>query len=329
MSRRARRVLVLAVLAVGGFLLSGFPGSLHGAGIGFVLVLAALDVGLLRASGGLAFARGRSLDERQTKLRDVAYRRGFRLLGLAMVIGLVVVLAGFYLRLWLMIVTQGRLGSLPGQVDGGTDGRLVVAFLELLLMMPTFVIAWMEPAPAGADPSDASPRPARGRRSLSAAVLVLAAITGLWLIWVALAPVQAAGPARGMVVGGGSWPGATCRHFAAGRMIGAVFGATVGTHAEVCWDGRRAFVIGDPKSPPPGPPQMNPVGDPGLTVCGADDMDDFAVVSGVTCSARTDRDGTLHYDLRARVSPLPLSIAAREVRMSLVVTRDGRILEQP
>jgi hypothetical protein len=33
--------------------------------------------------------------------------------------------------------------------------------------------------------------------------------------------------------------------------------------------------------------------------------------------------------VRARVTPLPFDIAARDVALSVVVTRDGRVLEAP
>ena len=63
-ARPARRALVLAALAVTAFLVSSLPASLHGTGIVPVLALAVLDVALVQATGGLAFARARSLDER-------------------------------------------------------------------------------------------------------------------------------------------------------------------------------------------------------------------------------------------------------------------------
>ncbi len=37
----------------------------------------------------------------------------------------------------------------------------------------------------------------------------------------------------------------------------------------------------------------------------------------------------MHYTVSARVSPLPFGIASREVSIELVVTRAGKILEQP
>jgi len=314
-ARWARRDLVLAALVVCAFMASGLPGSLHGTGIVLVLVLAIIDVALIRATGGLAFAPARSLDERQARLRDLAYRRGFRLLGLAQVVALAVAFLGTYINVLVTFRSDAGLS----QVDSGISGRFLVAFLELLLMMPTMVIAWMEP-----DRADDDPRPARGLWAL----LAVPAVAAAWLLAVTWAPAQAAASSRSTFVDS-TVANATCRHFVGGRIVGAEFGATVGARVQVCWNGQQAFVVGDPSAPAPGAGETSPPRAPILTACGADNADDFALVSGVTCKATTDANGTLRYTVRSRVSPLPLGIAEREVAMSLVVTRDGRVLEHP
>ena len=88
-------------------------------------------------------------------------------------------------------------------------------------------------------------------------------------------------------------------------------------------------MTGNASVPAPGADQIDPFSDPSLTACGADNAEDFAVVSDTTCTVATDPDGTLRYSVSARVRPLPLQIGSREVRMTLAVTRDGRVLEQP
>jgi hypothetical protein len=166
-----------------------------------------------------------------------------------------------------------------------------------------------------------------------ALVLVLPAIAAAWLLAVAVAPSQAAEASTNWQISGPSLAGASCRHFAAGRVVGAGFGGLVGLRAEVCWNGRQAFLFGDPAAPPPPgviPAElggMPPI--PDLTACGVDNQDDFATVSGTRCTATTDPDGTLHYSVHARVAPVPFGIAARDVALTLVVTRDGRVLEAP
>lgn len=304
MNRRHTRALVVAVLLICGFLVCGFPESLHGTGIVLVVGLVVIDVALIRATGGLAFARRRSLDERQTALRDLAHRRGFRLLGPAFLVGLLLWFPGSALAAWHTL-------SFP-QVDRGISGRLILGVLELVAMMPTLVIAWMEPV-----------APGTGRRGTFATPAVAASgALVAWLLIVAAAPVQRAAPNAVLV--GLTASGATCRHFIAGRTVGAAFGATVGTHVEVCWNGSQAFVVGDGSPAPGGLAQLR--GDPDLTACGADSWGDFAFVTGPTCTARTSADGTLHYTFRAGVSPLPFRWGARQVAMTLVVTRSGRVL---
>jgi hypothetical protein len=196
----------------------------------------------------------------------------------------------------------------------GLSGRLLVAIAELAVMLPTMAVAW-------------SARNGGGRWTPlpGLAVPVLGAV---WLLAIAWTPVQAAAVSRNFGVSGPAAVGSTCGHFVAGRIVGGGFGATVGMRVEVCWNGRSAFVVGDPAIPlPPGV-----VGDQGarfLTACGADDVEDFAAVSGRSCTATVDAQGTLHYTVRARVLPLALPIGARDVTMELVVTRDGRVLSRP
>jgi len=135
-TRAARQVVVMAVVAVTALLASALP--LHGFGILVVVVLAGLDLVLLQATGWLAFRRSAALDERQTALRDRAYRRGFRLIGLAV------------LLLWLVwflsyvLVTQGATVSAGAGIDSGIAGRVLVVVAELLTMTATCVVAWRE-----------------------------------------------------------------------------------------------------------------------------------------------------------------------------------------
>jgi hypothetical protein len=144
-----------------------------------------------------------------------------------------------------------------------------------------------------------------------------------------------------------STQGATCNHFAGGRLIDAEFGATVGMRAEVCWNGHDAWVIGDPRMPLPQsaidgmlaamPPEaragatdpslLNP-DDPDLSGCGLDNSGDFATVSPTNCTGHIDSAGTLHYSVHAVVSG-PFGVGRHDVTLSLVVDRNGRVLQRP
>src|ERR1035438_9569924 len=126
-----RRILAMAAAALTALLASALP--LHGFGIVVVVALAGLDILLLRATAWLAFRRGARLDERQSAVRNLAYRRGFRWIGLAV------------LLLWLVwfisyvLVAQGATVSAGAGIDSGIAGRVLVAMAELLIMMPTCV----------------------------------------------------------------------------------------------------------------------------------------------------------------------------------------------
>lgn len=300
----ARRVVVIAALALCALLVSPVP--LHGLGLVPVLALAALDAVLVAATGGLAFARTASLDERQAAMRDVAFRRGYRLLGLGIVLAVIVSFGG--------AGVAARLSGGISQVDSGLSGRLLVAVAELAVMLPTMVVAW-------------SARNGGGRVTALPG-LAVPLIAAAWLLGIGWTPVQAAAVSRNFSIVGPAAVGSTCGHFVAGRIVGGGLGATVGMRVEVCWNGQRAFVAGDPAIPlPPGV-----IGNPParfLTSCGADDVEDFAAVSGRTCTATVDADGTLRYAVRARVLPLGLPIGSRDITMDLVVTRDGRVLRRP
>ena len=141
--RGLRRRLVLATLAISAFTAVTVSGSLHGFGIAIVLVLASLDIILIHSTDGLAFARTRSLDERQRALRDRAYRLGFRLFGLAVI--LLMVLSVVISALALITGQIGDIGPGFTQLDEGVPGHTLVAVAELVLMMPTLVIAWVDP----------------------------------------------------------------------------------------------------------------------------------------------------------------------------------------
>lgn len=329
MTRAARQVVVMAVVAVTALLASALP--LHGFGILVVVVLAGLDLVLLQATGWLAFRRSAALDERQTALRDRAYRRGFRLIGLAV------------LLLWLVwflsyvLVTQGATVSAGAGIDSGIAGRVLVVVAELLTMTATCVVAWRED---GSPESDGvAARPGRWRHRRRVAWLLLPAIVAAWLLAVAWGPPQSV--ARGSISvsgGGGPASGWACHEFGGGTMVGADFGAIVGLRAYVCWNGTDAFVWGDPALPPPA--GLNryfkpftalafDAAQPFETGCGLDNVGDFAAVGQTTCSERIDAGGTMHYTVSARVSPLPFGIASREVSIELVVTRAGKVLEQP
>ncbi len=329
-SRRARRLAVVLIVAMTALLTSLVPTSLHGVAIVVVLALVSLDVLVIHATGGLAFTR-RALDERERALRDLAYRRAFRLLGLATAFALVLIIGTAALA---YATTNGSRSLGTGVVDSGITGRALVALLQALLMMPTMVIAWIDGDRVDADD---------GPRSSRLVWLAVPAVAAAWLTLVGLGPEQTAAATTHSSF---SMQGAACAPFAGGRIVGAEFGATVGMRVGVCWNGHDAFVVGDPSIPLPQsaidamnaqlPPSartaipaafINPA-QPDITSCGADNLDDFAAVSATTCRGVIDNAGTLHYTVSARVAGL-FGVGQRDVVMTLVVDRNGRVLERP
>jgi len=332
-SRRARRVAVLVTLLATALLGSSLPPSFHGLGILVVLCLVVLDLLLVRATAGLAFTRRRTLDERESALRDHAYRRGFRLLGVALAVELLIVIATAYVSFALS--TLGQNGSFAGspELNNAITGRGLTAVIELLVMLPTLMIAW-------ADPDHVEPRGREPGRRGVLLWLSVPAVAAAWLLVVSTVPEQATAASTNFSISFGL-EGASCAHFSAGRVVGSQFGATVGLRVGVCWNGTTAFVAYDPSIPLP-PSAIaamsvpagtsanffNPA-DLSITACGADNLDDFATVSGMTCRSTVDAAGTLDYTVRAHVAALPGGIGQRDVTMTLVVDRNGRVLARP
>ena len=332
-SRRARRVTVLVILLATALLGSSVPPSFHGFGILVVLCLVVLDLLLVRATGGLAFTRRRTLDERESALRDHAYRRGFRLLGVALAVELLIVIATDYVSFALSTLGQNASFAGSAELNNAITGRGLTAIIELLVMLPTLMIAW-------SDPDHVEPRGREPGRRRALLWLSVPAVAVAWLLVVSTVPEQATAASTNYSIGFGL-EGATCTHFSAGRVVGSQFGATVGLRVGVCWNGTTAFVTNDPSIPlppsalaamgvPSGTPAnfINPA-DLSITACGADNLDDFATVSAMTCRSTVDAAGTLDYTVRAHVSALPGGIGQRDVIMTVVVDRNGRVLARP
>jgi hypothetical protein len=306
--RRLRRALVIAILIGTGVLASALPPSLDGFGLIPVLLLATLALMLIRSTRGLAFARGESLDERERALRDLAYRVGFRWLGLAVAFLLIITIFSAIAATLLFPVIGAR--SFPSDLSSGITGRGLFAVLEFLCIVPTMVIAWNQSD--GPDQSDRTQPAVRPRRrALSLMWLVLPGMFTLWVLDITLVPVQAASRNPNFSSSAGE-SGAKCQEFVSGRVVGGPFGATVGLDAIVCWNGTEASLGNAPI----------------FQYCSSNTNDDFAGVAE-TCSASTDSHGTLHYVVRARVSPLPFSIGARDITLTLAVARDGTVITQP
>jgi len=305
------RALVVLLIVCWLVVAAQLPYSLHGAGILALLALVGLDALLGIMTGWLAFQPTSRLDERQRALRDRAYRMAFRLVGAGVVLMLGLYIVGVILDSIL------NAGPSPSTSDG-FSARTILALVELLIITPTGVVAWL----LRSDSEPADWRPARW--------LPLLAVPAVALVWVAAvlsAPMQSTVVARtpdtGFMMGG-----ATCGHFEGVKRVAAGFGGAARLEAEVCWNGQQAFAFGDPTLPRPASihPEEFSMPIPGLTSCATLPLDtDFGRVVE-QCTGTIDTDGTLHLVLRARVSPLPGGAGSREVQIRLVVTRDGKLV---
>jgi hypothetical protein len=178
----------------------------------------------------------------------------------------------------------------------GIRPRQLVALLELLVIAPTALIAWM----AAANPRLA----ARGKERLRswAPALSIPLLAVVWMTAIAVMPARTV-TAQDAPDGFFRW-GATCGHFAAMKEIGYGFGGAVQLQSEVCWDGQGALVVWDDRSS-----------------CTAEETgDDFALVS-VDCVQWGN-----HLSLHGRVSPLPGGLGARDVVIQIEVGASGGVI---
>jgi hypothetical protein len=295
-------------------LASPVPESLNGWGIAVVLAIVALVVAVGAGTGWVAFRRAHRLDEFSLGLRDRAYRLAFRMF----VLGVVLLGVG-------LAVSQGLRGEITWAVPDPVGARGMAAVLLLVACLPTSVAAWIGGADE-ADPLADGGRVRAGRRRgrwlplLSVPVLFTA-----WLMGGALLPVSGASevtlPDPGFTMSNGH-----CGAFAATEQVARGFGPTVRLLAQVCWNGREAWVINDPGAPTPR--YFGPVSsrmEPALCTP-ANDGTDFGLVSRVGCQVWIDRAGTVNVRLTAHAGSGLLGIGRKWIQITLAVTRTGRVL---
>jgi hypothetical protein len=324
--RRARpwvRGLVILGILIWVVLASTYPRQLQGSGILLTLILVGIDVALGVVSGWLAFRPTNGLDERQAALRDHAYRLAFRLVGVGVLLMVALVYAGF-------LAPNPETSSQPSLPDD-LAARQLVAFLELLVIVPTAVIAWLDPI----EDEELAER-WRGWRTWTPALLIPAIAAG-WLLAVAELPAQFVTLTQ-VPDSGFSLSGANCGRYLAKKDVGSVFGGSIRLQAEVCWDGRNAFVFGDPSlhtpmgvvpTPVPADQMVAPLtmpSLPNLTSCATRNADTDFVAVTESCTEQIDANGTVRLTVQGRVSPLPGGFGARNEQLRLIVTRDGKVV---
>ncbi|MHB8508571.1 MAG: hypothetical protein ACYDGR_07975 [Candidatus Dormibacteria bacterium] len=315
------RLIVVATTVGTALLALPAPSRLNGYGLLIIALLTGLDFALVGRTRGLGFRPTRGLDERLRQVRDRAYRIAFRLVGL----GLVLTIAVRVLPIFPMLVEQASQRDTLGD---GISPRVLFAVLEMLVFTPSMVLSW-----TGFDPA-----PGRWARhqSLAAAssgfagpALVAVAVVVAWVTLISAGTPRSSTtnqtPDRDTSV-----DGATCAHFVSRRDVGYGLGGVVRARAEACWNGKVAFLFGaGPSLPAPaGAPQYfsDPLL-PDLMGCGLDtDQQDLVAIRGTSCSASIDSAGTLHYRAWGHLFPGPLPFAGREIRVELIIDRNGRVI---
>lgn len=311
-TRRSTNRICVFFVALGWLMVAAqVPYSLQGLGILLLLALVGLDVVLGVRTGWLAFQPTSRLDERQAALRDRAYRIGFRLVGAGVLVMFLLFVVGSILQA-VVVGPQSRSTS------DGFSPRTVLAILELLVIAPTAVTAWLLPP----DSESANARPTRWLPLIAVPAFAL-----IWLIAILSAPLQSTALST-VPDNQFTMSDATCGHFGVVKRVAAGFGGAARLEAEICWNGQQAFTYGDPNLPRPAslPGEEFSRRFPGLTSCAplATDRDFGSVVEH--CTGQIDADGTLHLVLHGRVSPFPGGLGVRDVQIQLVVTRDGRVV---
>jgi hypothetical protein len=285
--RAARRLLVGAIAGTCAALVacSIWP-SLARLSLVLVVALLLLDVALGQATQRVATAADDIVDERQEALRNRAHRLAYQMFGVATA----VVLVGADVA---TPQTRAWLGS-------ALASTLFIVFLQLGLVLPAMVMAWLEP-----DRLEPEGRARDRWVPIAFGLLALTVITpfALSLAMVALPPLttSSVSPVTDR-----------CTRFMADTRIGVGVEAVIPLHTVVCWDATRSqqsFGLN-------------------LSDCHPSSS---AMTDVVTerCSRTTSPEGTVEFTYRARIRPKLLPFLSRDVTMGLAVDRNGRIVSFP
>jgi hypothetical protein len=283
--RAVRRGLVIALIADCAALVASGPGTFP-----FVLaLLVLLNVALGWATLRVASAPDAAVDERQEALRNRAHRIAYWTFA---------VLVG-----GTIVVAQVASPSSRAWVSG--TGGAVIAFFELLFVLPAMVVAWLEPDHVA--PETAAALGGRARLALGMLALVFALPALLSVVLVVL-PARTTGTVQSVQVS----PTSRCVELTGDTFVGFGVEARIPVHAMACGDGRTASEVWG----------LN------QSDCLIADTT-LASVTADRCRRTTDPDGTLRFTYGATVRPALLPFLGREVTMRVVVDRDGRVVRFP
>jgi hypothetical protein len=309
--RSVRRcVVVLLVVVCVGLLATPPPTynptsgeSSTGPSLVLLMIMVLLNIALGRATQRVASAPETMVDERQEALRNRAYRVAYVVLLVTVgAILLVADLASEQSRAWL----------------GGTvawSGWLV--FGELLFVLPTMVLALVEPdrvEPEAGDVSGGSTTRQRAAAGLLVASFALPIVLSVSLVVLppSITTVSSGSAVTTAAASGASADLVDCRHLQADVTVGRGIQADIPVNALACWNGTTATASY------------------GLAKSDCNPGDSVAVdVTTLQCSTTTFPDGTLTFTYGALVSSSLLPFLGRTVTVEVSIDKNGRVLAFP
>ncbi len=307
------RILVALLALLWGITASPIPVSLNGWGTAVVAGALAIFVILGHRTRWLALPLRQDHDEFQAHLRALPYRLSFRLFLLGVLLLIPMLVAG---------ADQGGTSITWGVPDPLGPRAIAAAFL-LLLVLPTAVGAWIAPSPSGdGEPPDTGARSSAATVSLGA---LLAVLLGAWLVGIQALP--ASGATKATIPDPQDYvSGATCGAFSAVSELDRGFGPSLVMLAQVCWNGRAVWLANSPARPS-GRRRQPYLATALPTFCSQTaDGTDFGILARQRCRVWVDGSGAIHVTMSAdAASGLP-GLAARQLRLNLVVTNTGRVL---
>jgi amino acid transporter len=262
-----------------------------------------LNIALGRATQRVVSAPEAVVDEREEALRNRACRLAYVVLLVTVgAVLLIADLAGEQSRTWL-----GNTVSWSGWL----------VFGELLFILPTMVLAFIEPDRVAREPGEVRGRATTRQRAAAALLLVSFGTPVVLSVALVVLPPSISTSSNGSVVVTTSASGTTaplinCRHFQADVTVGHGIQADIPVNAMACWNGTRAIVsYGMAKSD-----------------CNQGDSV-AAVVTTLACSSTTGPDGTLTFMYRALVSSSLLPFFGRTVTVEVSIDKNGHVLAFP
>lgn len=293
-----RRILALCPWIICTLLISLPSGTFHDWALFLLAVLLILNVALRHGTRRLAVADERTLDERQRAVRNQAYRLAYR-----------VIAAAFGIPLWLAFF--GGDSPKTWLTHAAANGGLVVFYLELLYLLPTAIIAWMEPDHVEIE-RPVCWRPTQWQRVSAVLVTMLVGLM-VWSIGVVFANSSSSSHHRVVVpaLRGAKTRPVPCAYFRATKQVGYGVEGTVQFAAEICWNGKRVWQVW------------------GLNRSDCLPSATFMTSVDLACATHFRRDGTMDVDYVADVRASLLPLIHQRVEVRLVVRPDGHVVEFP